>query len=325
MIEKMKLSRVNLALNELKFVRSWQDVRILADKLQFLLPRITGPRVWYTDVPPSLQLEPTNHCNLRCISCPRDRMTRRKGYMEFGLFKKIIDDAAGEGVKRVHLYLHGEPLLHPEIANMIAYIKSRGMGITLTTNGMLLDREKALSILQSGVNSADYFTFSMLGCSSQVHEGIMRGVNHERVVQNITDLLKTRKERGINGPIVQTIFYQMPENAHEAHDYMTRWKDVVDQALFVAGFSESFAHYKHGNGAQRVRRRTCKQIWERMTIHWNGDVSLCCEDVDGDIVLGNLEKQSVRELWSKQGLLAVRRLHREKRFAEMPLCKTCDL
>ena len=83
--------------------------------------------------------------------------------MDFELFQRIIDEAARVGVKRVHLYLHGEPLLHPQIVDMISYIKSRNLVVHLTTNGMLLDKEKAEAILRSGVNGADHFRISVLG------------------------------------------------------------------------------------------------------------------------------------------------------------------
>jgi radical SAM protein with 4Fe4S-binding SPASM domain len=320
------IRRIRYALKQVKFVKSYQDAKILfLDKLPYLVPRLKGDYLKDDTAPPSLQLEPTNYCNIRCISCPRDRMEREKGYMDFNLFQKIIDDAAKTGVKRVHLYLHGEPMLHPDIVRMIAYIKSKNIGISMATNGMLLDREKSISILKSGVNSADYITFSILGCSPETHEEIMKGVKHEKVVQNITDFLALRKEYRINGPIIQTIFYQMPENVNETDSYMAKWENIVDHAL-CSPFSNSFAKYKKGSNCLiQQRRKTCRSIWERLTIYWNGAATICCEDVDGDYVLGDLGKQSIKQVWNCDRLSSIRKLHREKKFDEIPLCQRCDL
>jgi hypothetical protein len=88
----MNLSWVKYGLKELRFIRSYEDINILyTQKIPFLFPRLLGSNYKDSPVPPSLQLEPTNFCNLRCVSCPRDNMTREKGFMEFNLFKKIID------------------------------------------------------------------------------------------------------------------------------------------------------------------------------------------------------------------------------------------
>ncbi|GAI91258.1 unnamed protein product, partial [marine sediment metagenome] len=90
--------------------------------------------------------------------------------MDFDFFKRIIDDASQIGVKTIHLYLHGESLLHPQLVEMISYIKSKNLEFNLTTNGMLLNKEKIELILHSGVSSADHIVFSILGYSKEVHE-----------------------------------------------------------------------------------------------------------------------------------------------------------
>lgn len=244
--------------------------------------------------------------------------------MDFSLFKKIINDAAEIDVKRVHLYLHGEPLLHAEIVNMIAYIKSRGLGISLFTNGMRLDREMGKAILMSGVNSADYITFSIQGYSREVHERLMVGVNHEKVVQNIADFVTLRRECGVNGPIIQTVLYRMPENEHEVLQYIKRWEKVVDQAL-CSTITQSFEDYKRESaGLIPPKKKSCRSLWERMTVYWNGDVTTCLEDVDGDYVVGNLENQSIKDIWNGARLSTMRRLHKEGRFSEIPQCQRCD-
>jgi MoaA/NifB/PqqE/SkfB family radical SAM enzyme len=72
--------------------------------------------------------------------------------MDYSLFKEIIDDAVNIGVKRIRLFLHGEPMLHPEIVEMIAYIKSKDLFVNITTNGMRLDHEKIEAILNTWMN-----------------------------------------------------------------------------------------------------------------------------------------------------------------------------
>ncbi|MCK4799188.1 MAG: radical SAM protein, partial [Spirochaetes bacterium] len=205
----MNFKLFKYGLEEIKFIKSFSDLKIFLQKISFARPRILRHYIRDTKVPPSLQLEPTNKCNLSCICCSRNKMDREQGYMDMDLFKKIIDNAFEIGIKRVHLYLHGEPLQHPNIIDMIGYIKSKNIGISMTTNGMDLDKRKIKLILNSGVNIADHIIFSILGYSKDVHEKIMRGVNHDKVLKNVLDFIELRKKYKAKGPIIETVFYRM--------------------------------------------------------------------------------------------------------------------
>jgi radical SAM protein with 4Fe4S-binding SPASM domain len=317
----VNLTRIGYGLKELTFVRSPGDVRIVYDKSGIWIRAILRYQ-GFLKVPPVIQLEPTNKCILNCIMCPQSALKRGRGYMDYGLFQKIIDDAAGIGVKRIWLYMQGEPLLHPDIVDMVRYIKKKGMGIDLTTNGMLLDRNKAVALLDAGMDSADYITFSLMGNSKEVHEAIMRGVNHERVEQNLLGLLDLRRQRKMNGPIIQTDFYMIPENQHEAAAYEEHWKGKVDHVLPVRLISVFFS--RHGDMSQIMRKPvSCTQAWERMTVFWNGDVTVCNEDVDGAHVFDNLQSHTIRELWNDGNFVQFKKLVKRRRFESL-LCAHCD-
>lgn len=316
----MDLGRVRFALEELKFLRSYQDVQLFyAHKLPFLLRRLSGNPITDAKIPLTLHLEPTNHCNLNCICCSRDKMKRTKGYMDFSLFEKIIDDASDIGVKRVHLYLHGEPLLHSLIVDMIRHIKSKGLALTMATNGVHLDSAKIEAILESGINSADYVIFSILGHSKEVHQKIMRGVDHERVLHNVFSFLELRQKHKLNGPIIDTAFYRMRENETEQRDFVKYWQSIVDHVR-VSGISEHFAD----NPSSFVREKTCTYLWERMTIYWNGDVTICNADLHGEFVIDTLKEKSIRDIWESEKLLSIKEIHRQKGFSNLSLCCACD-
>jgi radical SAM protein with 4Fe4S-binding SPASM domain len=321
----MKLKWIRYGLEELKIIKSFNDLKILYNqKLPFFISRFSGSPVNNYDVPPSLQIEPTNHCNLDCISCSRDRIKRVKGYMDFDLFKKIINEASEIGVRRIHMYLHGEPMLHPKIIEMIKYVKARDLGITMATNGMLFDRGRIESILQAGVNSGDYFTFSMLGYSKEVHEAVMRKVNHDKVIRNLIAFLETRKSFGMSGPVIETVFYRMPENEHEEKEFIKTWRGIVDHVHPVGEISKQFAKFKTVEGNLPRREKTCKNLWERMTVYWNGDITTCIADLEGNEVFGNLNEVSIKDAWNHHKLLKFKSMHRDGRFQELYLCSNCD-
>lgn len=321
----MDISRLRFVLEELKFIKSVQDLKILCQKVLYLMPRVIRTFDRFTEVPPSLQIEPTNYCNLNCICCPTSRMKRKKGFMDVGLFQKIIDDASTIGVKRIHLYLHGEPMLHPQIVEMISYIKSKAIELHLTTNGMLLNTRNIEAILRSGVNNADHIIFSILGYSKKVHERIMKRVDHDKVLNNVFELLKLRSKHGVNGPVIETILYRMPENETEKNQFMKYWRGKVDHVRSDDTISVHFAEFGKQGIDIPVKKHTCTDLWERMTVFWNGDVTMCEEDIDGSYVLGSLKKQSVKKVWNSQKLRHIKNTHKERQFHRLPLCYRCDV
>ena len=77
-------------------------------------------------LPPHLYIEPTNACQLACVMCPRDQSRKPVGFLEFTLFEKIVSDSLAHGTRRrIVLHKDGEPLLHPELPRMIAYLKEK--------------------------------------------------------------------------------------------------------------------------------------------------------------------------------------------------------
>lgn len=245
--------------------------------------------------------------------------------MDINLFRRIADDASRIGVKLVFLFLHGEPMLHPRLAQMIRYLKSKGLAFHLTTNGVLLNEEKIRKILGSGVNSADYVSFSILGASKEVHDRIFRREHYDKAVENLSLFLSLRKKLRVNGPVIETVFYRMPENAHEEREFVKKWRGVVDHVRLGGDISQSFSEYKRDGEQLAVRTDTCLNLWQKMTVFWNGDVTMCCEDVDGDWVLGNLSEQSISEIWNSERLLTIKRIHKEKQLKKLPLCYKCDM
>ena len=314
---------VRHAVKEMRHVRSFDDLRNVNRKLAFLVVRARGGFVKGTTAPPNLQIEPTNSCNLKCICCSAHSNVRKRGFMDFDFFRRIIDEAADIGVGRIHLYLHGEPLLHPRIGDMIRHVKSRQLALTMATNSMLLDAKKIADLLSSGMTNADHLLLSVLGFSKETHEKIMRGVNHERVETNIANFMEYRRSHKLNGPVVETVFYQMDENRGEEEDYRSYWQRKVDNAR-VARESGQYAEFRDGIPNVPARTRTCHHLWERMSIHWNGDVALCVADIDGNYKLGSLRESSICDLWNGEGITRIRECHKNGDFKAVPLCAACD-
>jgi len=137
----------------------------------------------------------TDRCNLRCRSChcahsetPGFQLNH-VGDMDAAVFRKLMDDVPGHPIVS---FTGGEPLLHPEISDFIAYAKAKGRLCALVTNGWLLTK-KAQELCESGL---DILTVSLDG-PELIHDTIRKEGSYERLVAGVKSLL----ERS-NRPIV---------------------------------------------------------------------------------------------------------------------------
>ena len=104
--------------------------------------------------PSYVQFEITNECNLSCKMCPREVLGGKFISMDFEMFKKLIDKL--DGVSAVSLTGWGEPLVHPNLIEMIKYCKSKGLITKFTTNGVLFTPALMQGVLDSGLDEISF-------------------------------------------------------------------------------------------------------------------------------------------------------------------------
>jgi MoaA/NifB/PqqE/SkfB family radical SAM enzyme len=92
----------------------------------------------------------TRRCNLKCIHCYFDSDAREyPGELAWDQCQAVIDDLAEYGVPGL-LLSGGEPLIHPQFFDIAARARQRGLRLTLSTNGTLIDPENASRIKALG-------------------------------------------------------------------------------------------------------------------------------------------------------------------------------
>ena len=154
------------------------------------------------EFPLHLDIETTNHCNLKCTMCPRTRYLaagdwswspQGLGRMDFALYSRLIEQAAAGGAYSVKLNLLGEPLLHPDLLRQVALASGRGLYVQLNTNAMLLTSEISRNLLEAGLD--DIF-FSLDSPYREKFENIRVGACFETVVNNIAEFVRLKNEVG---------------------------------------------------------------------------------------------------------------------------------
>ncbi|MBN1433985.1 SPASM domain-containing protein [Candidatus Fermentibacterales bacterium] len=70
--------------------------------------------------------------------------------------------------------------------------------------------------------------------------------------------------------------------------------------------------------------RPCSHLWSSMTVCWDGKVVPCCRDLNAELIVGDLNRQTIEEVWRGETLTRLRRLHAQGRHREIDLCEPCS-
>lgn len=130
------------------------------------------------EVPNSVCWNITKNCNDNCLFCYRDQESED---LNFDDRIKVIDLVAKSGIRKL-TFAGGEPLLIPEIKELIHYAKCKGLLVSMTTNGILLTD----NLLDFCLEKLDWLTLSLDGADER--EQLMM-TRHEGHVQRVLDIL----------------------------------------------------------------------------------------------------------------------------------------
>lgn len=278
--------------------------------------------------PKNLMIELTNACNLRCVMCYNRLMKRKKGFMDADTYKLILDNAREIGIKMVGLYTTGESFLHPQIFDFIKLAKDRGFEyVYVTTNGIVLNEERIKKIFDSGLDS---LKFSIDGTSKETYEKIRIGGNFEvlynniKMVREMRDALKSKLK-------IYASFVLVNDNRHELNKFKEFWKGLIDEVMIVVVGNQSSLQVKEFNKLvpehlknKIIKTRDhCNLLWNRVVMTYDGKFTLCSEDFEGELIYGDIHKESMREAWNNEKMKAYRNMWKTRDFRLSPRCITC--
>ncbi|MBI4284260.1 MAG: radical SAM protein [Chloroflexi bacterium] len=270
-------------------------------------------------------IEPINDCNLRCSMCPFDRMTRKKQAMSIELFTKIVDEASAAGVRVTELSGFGEPLLDKRLAERIRYAKSKGMYVFFFTNGTLWTHDKALEILEAGL---DRVIFSFDSATAATYEKIRVGADFEQTRANIIGLVRERNQRQLKKPVISINVTLQKHNLKEVAALERQWKGIADNIHFQY---VSLTNLTPDNDValppklriEPTRSYPCGNILG-MSVRSDGRVTSCGFDYNSEVILGDLTEQTVEEVWNSEAIAKRNRLHLAGRAYEIERCRRCS-
>ncbi|MHB8066036.1 MAG: radical SAM/SPASM domain-containing protein [Ruminiclostridium sp.] len=290
--------------------------------------------------PLNLDIEPTNHCNLKCPFCYRtiaidsgNAQFDNLGLMPIETFKRILNQITVNGkcmVPAIKLTHRGEPLINRNIATMVRMAKTAGVeDVIMNTNGTLLTPELSEELLDAGL---DKMLFSFDSPHKDTYESIRIGASYEIVLNNIRMFVDLRNKKKAYGTMVRVGMVITEETVPYVDDFKSLFENIADVISFNKVHKEveiddegNFINDKGEMFNVQKRIFADSQLWQRMTINWNGDAEICCENYKQEYSLGNINDITVREIWNGSRFGAVRELHRNGEWWKMPQCIKCTI
>lgn len=294
-----------------------------------------------SDEPVVYNIETTNRCNMRCQMCPRTTMMTRdiedidrqtflnvvdqirphsdedwalwKNYCENKYGIKENDEASENHFflyiisKVIQLHGYGDPLLDPHMEEYVRILNEKGFESYFSCNPANINLPTTYRMMEAGLN---YVKYSIESVDDDVHKQI-RGQqsNFSDSYNSILKVLEYKEKNKLNTTIVITMLDLNRSNQKEDYDKLLNAFKDLDVYIYLK--SEDCQWYrKDFHGTKSIHwSEVCKHPWMTMTIKSNGDATMCMEDFNNEIIMGNVKNQTLYDIWHGEKYDEFRDMH----------------
>lgn len=269
-------------------------------------------------------IEITNVCNLNCSFC--SKTTRDSKFMKVSEFEHIAREVK-DFTSLIALHVKGEPLLHPNLKEILSLCEKNQLKANITTNGTLLLENidiilnsKAIRQINISLHSAEQNTLNkeeylknIFMAVDQIHKNT--GIIISYRLWNLKDI----KENKVNKDILEALgekynFTNILEVAQK-NEFLE-----LDKRIFINQDIE----FEWPSLEKEIISETgkCYGLRNQIAILANGDIVPCCLDANGDILLGNIFENSLNEVLESTKVKEIINGF-EKHILKENLCKRC--
>jgi MoaA/NifB/PqqE/SkfB family radical SAM enzyme len=307
-----------------------------------------------TDFPVEILIKTTLNCNHACPRCPHGMgiTPRGRAYdMRFETLKKVLDEGGLKGLQSV-VFTGGEPTLHPEFVDFIAYAASKQFpDISVITNGSLLSDKIIDGILDHGVTRIN---ISFDSITPETYKRV-RGVDdYAKVIRNINRLIEKREVKGAQLPLLSLSFVLSEDNAHELDGFIKMWQEKADGGIKIYPYKNVYSivtdEFYSGYGAGKNRPSDIKEAvlpttlshslpimeqykikctipWYRCHVGVNGELQACttlgfCDHKD--MIMGNIHEMTFEDAWKSDKWKILREITMTGQYSMHPVCRICQ-
>ena len=335
-------------------------------RLSNLYPPVYRGLAGLAGIPLKYQLELTTACNLACPFCTHKDLKEKPKMMTLehvkGMYQSIEKELPGKFFRRFLLFNLtgiGEIFINKETFKIIEFLKTKGVMVTFADNFTLMKEDTIRKLVELKV---DNIFISFDGATKETYEAMRVGANFERVVENVKNFVRIKKEMNAKLPNLNLRFVPTSENINELPLLVNLVAEmgiayidvpplyVVDkvntplkaldedfqkykiQALKKAkekGITMSFSNPFVNEKKQPIRKCTMSQ--NSMYVDASGFVLPCCvitqmgdyEAIVKNFNQGNVIEKGVKEVWNSKQYVDFRKAIKENKTPRM--CTMCDL
>lgn len=275
--------------------------------------------------PPSMHVELTDACNLRCVYCDNPYFRPPRTMMSRETIQNLISPLRTARIGRVCVG-GGEATLHPHFAEFVLSIRQIAKIMTIVTNGQWERPEIAKAMLSTPF---DLIEISVDVGGASHYEGSRRGASFEKLMGNLAFLQQEKKRLKSPSQINIRLMVRPSQRATWKHE-KKHWKKYSDTLYPMhlvqpddVPAQEDLYVSKYGPSGAYPR---CTLPFRNIQVRANGDVPLCQiagSNSNRRLIVGNVNQTSIPELWNSPLLRQYRTAHRQQDTAAMPNCRGC--
>ena len=285
-----------------------------------------------------VQMFPIYACNFTCEYCFHSVPRSERGFvsdwpvMKYDLYQKCIDELAlfEEPLKVLRFVGMGEPLLHKDIARMIAYAveKKVALRVELLTNGSLLTHRMSDALIAAGLSR---LVISLQGLSSEKYQQISNvELDFDELVANIGYFHRQKKDTHV---YVKIVDYAL-DGADAEREFYGIFGDICDSIAvenavpIMPGVDyEKVLKTPEGSATQFglpvAPIQVCPQAFFTMQVNPDGKV-VPCYQISYPGIMGDVNRQTMQEIWNGETYQNFRRGMLEGRSSANPVCAECN-
>lgn len=194
------------------------------------------------------------------------------------------------------------------------------MDIIVGSNGLLLSESVSENLIKEGVT---LLCISLDAASAETYKNIRRSDHFETVEKNIFSFINMRDRLKASLPQVRLSFCKTYVNAHEEEIFINKWRSIVDN-IDIQNYISTVGDFQDLSKGEKLDADFCMEPFRRVGILANGDVQCCCCSFSHqDIVIGNIFKNSMHDIWNGARLRAIQRSFMNTQESIPQYCKMC--
>lgn len=274
-------------------------------------------------------IETTNACNMQCKMCPRTTMmTRKVETLDKDTFIKVIDqlrpwtekewtgwenfikdnykiDKSEQSENNFFLYIipkviqlhgYGDPLLDKNMSEYVRLLKSRGFYSYFSCNPANIDINATVNMFENGL---DYIKYSIESVDDKRHKEIRgEASNFSESYKKICELLNIKAAGKYKTKIIITMLDLNNMWQKEEFEKLREAFKNLDVYLYLKSEDQQWYRKEYHRTKSIHWTEICKHPWMSMTIKSNAEATMCMEDYNNEIILGNVRENSLYDIWN---------------------------